>query len=479
MLKPSRLIVLGCVGMVLIAVSSWWVGAIPVSLRTHRPGVMSWLAIGSPVARGGFYVGLTLALVAWLMLGRQLDRASPPQLRWATAWWAAPLVLAAPIGSRDLWAYAAQGNLIGHGFGPYTSAPARLPGPFLDNVAGRWTHSSAPYGPLWLDYSRLVAQLCGHHVVLSMLALRLAELVGLALCVWAISTMAGARALWLTALNPLTLVLTVGGGHNDVVMVGLMLVAVAVTTRPGSVLSTLGVGAAIIALAGAVKSPALVALPFLVPIWLSTRKGVNLLVAGAIALASASATFAIVTVASGFGVGWIHQVNSETSTVNWMSIPTTIAMLVKLASGTRHGIVTVDAPMEHLRQAGLAVAAVVIVGLWLASLRARSSMVWLSAALFILTVLGPAVQVWYFLWTLAFLALLPLGRQATSWIVSSSLALVLMVRPNGVGLQMQPAVLAVLAFAGVVGWLALRSVPGDDDADSAGPGMRTDDGAHL
>ena len=65
------------------------------------------------------------------------------------------------------------------------------------------------------------------------------------------------RALWLGVANPLVLVHLVSGGHNDALMVGLLVAGLAVAPR------ALLPAAALVTLAALVKVPALAGLAFL------------------------------------------------------------------------------------------------------------------------------------------------------------------------------------------------------------------------
>ena len=151
-----------------------------------------------------------------------------------------------PLGSRDLWAYAAQGQLVRHGLDPYTLGPSALPGSFAEEVSHRWVDTPAPYGPLWLTLDRFVAvrghQRLGRGGRAEAVRGRSVSCCSRGRCrCW--PQRAGGRAdlaIWVGLANPLVLVLGVGGGHNDLLMVGLMAAALVVATGPGSWLRTLG-----------------------------------------------------------------------------------------------------------------------------------------------------------------------------------------------------------------------------------------------
>ena len=122
----------GALGSVIIAASSWWVAALPSTLRHNPPTVLSVFPFGGAVPRVCYYVGLALVVVTWLAFGRWLlvhGRPLPARdlLRYVLSV-AAPLLVAAPVASRDLWAYAAQGNMMVRGVNPYVFGPFTVPG---------------------------------------------------------------------------------------------------------------------------------------------------------------------------------------------------------------------------------------------------------------------------------------------------------------------------------------------------------------
>lgn len=455
-------------GAVLMAAASWWVGAVPLTLlHGQRPAPLSWLAMGGAAPRAIFYLGLAAAIAAWLLLGRRVLRgaSTPREVCLFIAASAVPLLLAAPMG-RDLWAYAGQGNVLQHGLNPYAHGPGDVPGGYADEVSRRWLYSGTPYGPLWVQISRLAVAVCGNHVTAAALLLRLPALAGLALWVWAVPRLAPGRphaqllALWLGAASPLTVVLGVGGGHNDLLMIGLVLAGLVLARRGGSH-RRLAAAGAVIAVGVAVKSPAVIALAFTVPLWAhATRRGRARQIAAACVVAAGSAVvcFAVLTMVSGVGLGWVHQTGADISTVSWLSLPTAAAMLLKLAAGHTHGVITLDARMRAMRTAGEILAAAVITGLWFRSLR-RAPLALLAVALGVLSVLVPSGQPWYFCWGLAIAGLVITRRSAVIALASVGVTFPIMIRPDGRGLEMQWPAIPIILGSALICWLALRRYP--------------------
>ena len=167
-------------------------------------------------------------------------RPSRRDLARAAATWVAPLALAPPLFSRDVYSYLAQGAIFARGLDPYRLGPAdgaghrRPAGPQHPRALAR---HPAPYGPLFLMIGRSVTALTGEDVLLGVLAYRIVALAGLAMIVWALPRLArrvGAdpdRALWWGAANPLVLFHVVSGAHNDGLMIGLMLAGLEIGLR--------------------------------------------------------------------------------------------------------------------------------------------------------------------------------------------------------------------------------------------------------
>lgn len=271
--------------------------------------------VGSVATLGG----LGLLLEAWFRLRPARRRAAGhPQLRhWAVlAIVAAPLALGPPIFSHDAYSYAAHGWLIHNNLSPYQVGPGILPGYYADQVAWVWRETTAPYGPLSLWMSHGIVILAGFDPFVSAVLMRVPALVGVLLIgalVPRIARRVGvdpSAASWFAVLNPILIIDFVGGAHNDALMVGLMLLGIWVSMR----YRHWWAGALIVGAAAAVKQPAFlaaVALPFLVTPWTSWRpRDVAWAAAKALtSLALAVAVFALISVVSGMGFGWINALN--------------------------------------------------------------------------------------------------------------------------------------------------------------------------
>ena len=182
------------------------------------------------------YGGMVLFVRVWFGLFQTL-RARPGvpirPLAWMLVLWTLPLLAVAPLFSRDVFSYAAQGEMMSHHINPYHYGPGTLgSGPYVSPVDSLWLNTPAPYGPLFLMLAGWSASLSLHHALITVLLLRLQAVAGVALIAYCVPKLARSfgrepgPAFVLAVLNPLTLLALVGGAHNDAIMVGLLLAGV-------------------------------------------------------------------------------------------------------------------------------------------------------------------------------------------------------------------------------------------------------------
>lgn len=427
---------LGTAGSAGVALGGWAVGTLPA-----RDPWGLWVPHGAAVGAVGYFLaygGLTLLVVAWWQYGRA--GASVHDTLRTLVCWAAPLVLAPPLHSADVYSYIAQGAMVLEGHDVYSAGPSVLDpaGPGGDaaaSVGGHWTDTPAPYGPFFLVLARGVAWATGGTIVPAVLGMRIITLGALVLIVWGLRHLARehgrseSAALRLGALNPLLLVHVVGGMHNDGLMIGLMLA--------GAVLALRGrwiTGAALIGLAVMVKSPAAVALLFVgVAVGraatgsVARRAAKGLLAPGVVA----GAVVVLVTLLGGTGFGWlgtqgvagrIHTALSASS-----DLGLGLGELLRLTVGTDP-----DPVKSAVQNLGLLVALVLIARLAWRSAAGRTEPVHaLGVALVTLVALSPMVQPWYLLWGTAVLAATACEGRIRNVVTVLSAALVYETQPSG------------------------------------------------
>ena len=481
----------GSVGTTLVAASSWWVGGVPIWFRTNQPGFLSWLPPHSGVAMTVYFAGLALLLGAWLTLGRHvLTTAHPIELRPLVAAWAAPMLISMPMG-RDLWVYLAHGWLVQSGFDPYRDSPAVLDSAIRSEVSARWLHMPSPYGPLWIETTRLAGVLTDPHFVVGTFLLRLPVYAALLVLSWLVYLLASQfglradRAIWLALANPLAVLLTVGG-HNDLVLAALAVGGVTVAVRRGGTWPGLVAGGALIGLAGLIKFPALIALAFVVPIWLTARgagRPISLVVkAFAAAVGGGVASGAVVTAVSGLGVGWVRQASADNSIVNWQSLPTLVGMGVNAVRLGVHHATELNDTVRLWRSIGGLAAAMIVLALWYVAmrrLRITDCFALLGVSFLIAIAFGQTFQPWYLCWALPFLALGMSSALGIGLIMTLSVFEILVTLPDGRGLEDRLLAIPALVVAALAAWLTLRSAPGDGNADDAGTRVGADRGADL
>lgn len=384
--------------------------------------------LGLLMSRALIFVGVALLLQAWLILGHDLlaDRDDPHALVTATpssmtavlVVWCAPLLIAPPLFSRDVYSYFAQGRVLDMGADPYSTGVSVVDGWFQDGVDPMWAETPTPYGPFFLLISRGVANFATDQPALAALVFRVIALIGVALLVAYVPRLAflhginPARALWLGVLNPLVVMHFVAGAHNDALMAGLVVMGLCLGAERHAAW-----GSAAIALAASIKPIAFLALPFVGLQWAGLRSGwwqrirgwlLAGLVAGAVFLATA--------LLAGVGFGWISALSAPGEVRTWLSPPTAIGMIVGGAT-TWLGL-TIDNNMAVAIARIIGALAGVGVVLWLI-LRpeGRSPVRGCALAFVAVVVLGPAFQPWYLLWFLPLFAATGLTSTQLRWAI--------------------------------------------------------------
>ncbi len=417
-----RHVVPGLIGAVMLAIGAVGVGwlpppappfyqdsALPV-VEWFRSGVGSWLARAFVIAGGA------LVLQSWLVLGIDVMRGRITDLRrlWGVLGaWCAPLLLVPPLFSRDIYSYYVQGKLFLSGQNPYTTGVISVPGWFQDGVDPQWAQTPTPYGPLWLSLSRGVVALFGDNVYLGVLSFRLLALVGVVLLAYFVPRLAflngisAPKALWLGVLNPLVLLLFVLSGHNDALMMGLLVAGLVLVCERRPVLGILLVTAAI-----AIKPIALLALPFVGLLWAGSRADVRTRVlrwvqTGVISVLSFFGISAVV----GAGFGWVGALTAPGEVTTWLSPPSALGMLMGWF-GQQIGLGDHTDGLLVVTRTLAALVAIAIVGRLCLRPEGRTPMRGLVLALLTVILLGPTFQTWYLLWIIPLAAASGLGTRA-------------------------------------------------------------------
>lgn len=426
---------LGLTGSAAVAVGGASAGALPVG---EAPAPSSEAAA---VGLFGAYFGLVLLVAAWAWLGRAARGPRPPGARGMVVTlvvWAAPLVIAPPLFSRDVYSYLAQGAMVEARIDVYAHGPERLGGPLAAQVSPLWQDTPTPYGPLFLSFASLIARASRAELSAGLLGMRLVALLGVGLMMVSLvllarrSGTAPGAALWLGALNPLLLLHLVAGAHNDAVMLGLLGMALVAAKGRYPVL-----GAVLMTLAALVKAPAVLGLAAVAAIWAGGLAGRGRRLGAASAVAGAAlTTTVVVTAVTGTGYGWIGALNTPVSPQNWALT----SLLGRLTASVLHGAGSGLAPfaLDAWRVVGLAATAVAVLVVWLRRPR-HSPLYALGLSLIAVAVLGPAIRPWYVLWGLFPLAAAAPPGPARRVVAVASGVLALAQLPSGLaadGLQL-------------------------------------------
>ncbi|WP_371596640.1 polyprenol phosphomannose-dependent alpha 1,6 mannosyltransferase MptB [Streptomyces sp. NBC_00564] len=387
----------------------------------------------------GVYFGVVLLIAAWALLGTVVRGPEPPtprSLLLVLAVWAAPLLLAPPLFSRDVYSYLAQGAMVDAHIDVYAHGPAQLGGPLADEVAPVWQQSTTPYGPVFLAVASALSGLTRGELPAGLLGMRLVALLGVGLMAAALPRLARhsgadpAAALWLGALNPLVLLHLVAGAHNDAIMLGLLGTGLVAARGRWPV-----VGVVLITLAALVKAPA--ALGLLAVIALRGRRG---LVRSTLTTAVAAlATTVVVTTVTGTGYGWIAALKTPVSPHNW-----SLTSLLGRATGTLleklgSGLAPLALPAWHT--AGIVVTVLIVLFIWL---RLRPGPIYaLGLSLAAVAVFGPAIRPWYALWGLFLIAAAAPSGSVRHRVAAVSGVLALAVLPSGYAPDAEQVILAV------------------------------------
>lgn len=400
----------------------------------------------------GVYFGVVLLIAAWALLGTVVRGPEPPtprSLLLVLAVWAAPLLLAPPLFSRDVYSYLAQGAMVDAHIDVYAHGPAQLGGPLADEVAPVWQQTTTPYGPVFLAVASALSGLTRGELPAGLLGMRLVALLGVGLMAAALPRLARhsgadpAAALWLGALNPLVLLHLVAGAHNDAIMLGLLGTGLVAARGRWPV-----VGVVLITLAALVKAPA--ALGLLAVIALRGRRGV---VRSTLTTAVAAlATTVVVTTVTGTGYGWIAALKTPVSPHNW-----SLTSLLGRATGTLleklgSGLAPLALPAWHT--AGIVVTVLIVLFIWL---RLRPGPIYaLGLSLAAVAVFGPAIRPWYALWGLFLIAAAAPSGSVRHRVAAVSGVLALAVLPSGYAPDAEQVILAVSGglLALVVLWQA-------------------------
>ena len=395
------------------------------ALIPKSPSIAGWLGgLGERLGFRVFLIALisyTAAYAGLLALARTLSA------RWAIALVSALslIVFAGPILiSTDVFSYIAYARMgVVHGVNPYLHGPqAIVSDPVYHYVGKDWKLVATAYGPLYTLISYPLGLLGLVGAVWGMKLMALLAAAGTLVLIWRCAPVRGLDrrfALLAVGANPLWVIYALAGAHNDLVMIFLTVLAVALMLVGGGVLRRRGpvaalgdaeagtpghevgvtgavattvrdeafAGAAIVA-ATLVKATGFVPLPFLL---ISRRRLAPLLGAAALAVVVALVAYVVFGV---HGVNIVAALDRDAAFVSTDSFPTEIAHLFG-----KPGVFPVDHDLLKIL-----LVAIVLHLLW----RTWRGYDWVAASgwtFLAIAVTSTWLLAWYTLWSLPLAAI--------------------------------------------------------------------------
>ncbi|MGI8865031.1 MAG: polyprenol phosphomannose-dependent alpha 1,6 mannosyltransferase MptB [Solirubrobacteraceae bacterium] len=396
---------LGLVGLAGILVSGLLIslGAaqtdalLPESVRP----VPGWLA--GPLGGTGLDLG-TVGLIAvfalifggYVLVLRESERLSARMVLMGIAALHAIILLAPPLLSTDIFSYQAYARMWAlYGANPYLQGPHVIAlDPLYPFIGAKWVTTPTAYGPVFTSISYALAPLSIAASVLAYKAIAAVASLATVALVWNAARLRGlnpAKAAALVGLNPLLVVYGVGGGHNDLLMLALLVAGIYALLqqreRTAGAMTVVGAG---------VKLTAGLFLPFMLAsgnrLGARSRRREILIGASAAAVAVAILGFAA------FGSGPLHLLGTLQKTQSegdWHSIPGFIS--------TRLGLGAIG----HI--AGLCLGVIFAgVFVWLVRKVWRDEMDWIDGAgwtAVALLITAGSMLPWYVAWLMPLAAL--------------------------------------------------------------------------
>ena len=406
------------------------------------------------------YGGLLLLMRVWLRLAEVMRNhpGAPLKMIWRTfILWCVPMLIAPPLFSRDVFSYAAQGEMTSHHINPYILGPFdAMTGPYFAPVDPLWGHTPAPYGPFFLFLDGSIAKLTGHNAMATVVVLRLLEFFAVLLLGWGLTKLASAlgrdpsEALLLGALNPLVLLSLIGGAHNDALMAALLVVGLSFAVRKKPMW-----GIFFCACATAVKAPAALGILYIAWTWLGPYVQLRKkFLPFAKATIVTVVTLGVFTLLAGFGLGWVKNLATPGTVRSWAAPATGLGEVISALSHSLGISVSTTSVISATRAIGFLISVGSAIWLLINADR-RGWLRSLAISLVLFVVFGPVVQPWYLCWGLVLLAAVYVGREHF-WLLALSITAPFLGLPgarqllNGLIHANPFAMIASLAILGVM-----------------------------
>jgi alpha-1,6-mannosyltransferase len=239
----------------------------PSSLVPGRKGGYPWW-LHEPLSSLGFSLAMhqvVFAMLAmWVFYGLALAVSDAISTRHAlTAIVALHVIflLGPPLFSLDVFSYIEYGRLgVLHDLNPYLHTPSAVPGDAAFPFIG-WQTATSVYGPVFTLSTYATAPLGVGGALWAMKAVTVGASLGCVALVWRAAELLGRRPLeaaMFFGLNPLLIVIAVGGVHNDVLMLAPALAGIVLVLERRERAGGLAAFAAV-----AIKASSAILLPYL------------------------------------------------------------------------------------------------------------------------------------------------------------------------------------------------------------------------
>jgi hypothetical protein len=338
--------------------------------------------------------------------------------------------------SDDVISYATYGRIAGvHEANPYVATPSDFPEDPLSGVAPRWSDQTARYGPAFTHLSAFLARVFPEPSTLVLAFKVLASGMGMLLVLLSVriarrvAPQLGAFAVALVGLNPLVLLVVIGGGHNDLLVALPIVAALLLLVRTVDVSRAVTLqeilATCLLVLAATIKAVAFVPLLVHLAIVLGRRSGSVRL--------SAAVWHGIVALGSFIALAapFLQAENPTLGTAGLLSVGTALAPAVFLgeALAALSSAVGITLPAGAL---GQSISIVFLVWCTWALVRlvrrslgseprggvAVQQARWWGSALFLVALGTTLVWPWYLAWSVPLAWLLP-RREALAVVVAS------------------------------------------------------------
>jgi hypothetical protein len=232
-LRRRPALILVAIGLISEAIYFIYVLLFPLTVYGYapRPFDMEQIARDHPWMGAAWVVGLAFlfglfAVALWLA---DREESVPLWVILAFSWlFGVTLIWLYPVTATDLFQYVMRARVqVVYRANPMIVTPGHFPSDPLLPFVGEWKNSLSPYGPAWELLAGAVARLGFTGAVPGAMAYKVVALLAYLVCIAALvrGTDSDARALLFFAWNPLVLLQGLGNGHNDLVMLAWLLLA--------------------------------------------------------------------------------------------------------------------------------------------------------------------------------------------------------------------------------------------------------------